>query len=220
MAKQILTPQQKLALQLIAKTEVSEHFYFGGGTALAYYYLQHRKSEDLDFFNVSEFDPQIITTMLKSLQSKLEFNSFDYQSSFNRNLFFLRFENEYVLKLEFTYFPFQQIEPPISKAGLLVDSPVDIAVNKLFTISQNPRGRDYFDLYFLIEKYNYTIEDLRMKAKLKFDWHVDPLQLAARLNEVEHHLDDPIIDREMDRKKLESFFHTEAKKFKSEILMN
>jgi len=55
---EILTKQQKLALKLLAKTDISANFYFSGGTALAYYYLEHRKSEDLDFFSEVEFDPQ------------------------------------------------------------------------------------------------------------------------------------------------------------------
>lgn len=113
----ILTAQQDQALKLIAATPVAQQFYFSGGTALAHYYLQHRKSEDLDFFNFEEFDPQEITISLKSLQDKLDFQSFDYQSSFNRNLYFLKFKNGYTLKLEFTYYPFTQIENPMTKDG-------------------------------------------------------------------------------------------------------
>ncbi|NCN03529.1 MAG: nucleotidyl transferase AbiEii/AbiGii toxin family protein [Candidatus Pacebacteria bacterium] len=214
----ILTEQQKVALKLISGTELAHHFYFGGGTALSHYYLQHRFSEDLDFFSQEEFDPQIITVTLKRLQKKLGYKSFDYQSSFNRNLYFLRFKDDYILKLEFTYYPFQQVEQPKKIDGILVDSVIDIATNKLFTILQKPRGRDYFDLYHIIQKYNFNIEDLRMKAKLKFDWHVDPLQLASRLFEIDNHLDDPIINKNLNRKTISKFFKTEAKKMKGEIL--
>ncbi|MBT3249216.1 MAG: nucleotidyl transferase AbiEii/AbiGii toxin family protein [Candidatus Pacebacteria bacterium] len=214
----ILTKQQQLALKLIADTDLAQHFYFGGGTVLSHYYLQHRYSEDLDFFSQEEFDPQSITISIKSLQDKLKFKSFDYQNSFNRNLYFLLFKNNYVLKLEFTYYPFQQIEKPKKIDGLLVDSVIDIATNKLFTIAQKPRGRDYFDLYMIIQKYGFKIEDLRMKAKLKFDWHVDPLQLASKLFEVDTHLDDPIIVGKFDKSSVINFFHKEAKKLKGEIL--
>jgi len=213
----ILTEQQQLALSLIADTKLAQHFYFAGGTALSHYYLQHRYSEDLDFFSQEEFDAQDITISIKSLQNKLGFESFDYQNSFNRNLYFLRFKDDHVLKLEFTYYPFQQIEKPKRIDGLLVDSVIDIATNKLFTIAQKPRGRDYFDLFTIIQKYGFTIEDLRMKAKLKFDWHIDPLQLASRLFEVDTHLDDPIIIGEFDKDVVIKFFHTEAEKLKDEI---
>jgi len=214
----ILTNQQIQMLRLIADTELASSFYFSGGTALAYYYLQHRQSEDLDFFNEHEFDPQSVAITLKSLKKKLKFTSIDFQHSFNRNMFFVRFSKQHILKLEFTYYPFEQVEKPQLIDGLLVDSAIDIAVNKLFTISQKPRGRDYFDLYCLIQKYGYQLEQLRMMAKQKFDWHVDPLQLASRLNEVDNHLDDPIIMKKMQRHKLVKYFHQEALKFKSDIL--
>ncbi len=214
----ILTPQQEQALKLIATTELAKKFYFSGGTALANFYLQHRKSEDLDFFNEEEFDPQAIVVSLKSLQPKFNFQSFDYQNSFNRNLYFLRFDDNYVLKLEFTYYPFHQVEPPSLKDGLLVDSVIDIATNKLFTISQKPRGRDYFDLFTIIQKYGYTIEQLRMLAKQKFDWYVDPLQLGTRFDEVNTHLDDPILTGEFDSKAIITFFQKEATKFRDQII--
>ncbi len=214
----ILTKQQKKALSLIATTDLAKEFYFSGGTALSHYYLQHRYSEDLDFFNQKEFDPQSILVLLKKLQKKLDFESFDYQTSFNRNLYFLRFENNYILKLEFTYYPFAHVEQPKQKDGLLVDSVVDIATNKLLTIVQKPRGRDYFDLYSIIQKYNFAIKDLRMKAKIKFDWHIDPLQLASRLFEVDTHVDDPIINGSFDKKNMSNYFQTEAEKMKSDVL--
>ncbi|MDA1317233.1 MAG: nucleotidyl transferase AbiEii/AbiGii toxin family protein [bacterium] len=214
----ILTPQQKHALELISQTKIAKQFYFSGGTALSHYYLSHRLSEDLDFFNEDEFDPQAITVILKSLQPKLGFSSFDFQDSFNRNLFFLQYKNDYVLKLEFTYYPFHQVESPTIKDGLRIDSVLDIATNKLFTISQKPRGRDYFDLFAIIKKYSYTIEQLRMFAKQKFDWHVDPLQLASRFNEIDQHLDDPILTEPIARDQLTSFFQQEAIRFTKQIV--
>ncbi len=214
----ILTPQQEKALKLVAATSIANSFYFSGGTALAYYYLHHRKSEDLDFFSEVEFDPQAISVILKSMQSQLGFESYDYQNSFNRNLFFLRFHEGYILKLEFTYYPFSHVEPPIQRDGLLVDSVIDIATNKLFTIAQKPRGRDYFDLYMIIQKYGYTTEQLRMLAKQKFDWHVDPLQLGTRFDEVDTHIDDPILTENVDASKVIHFFQKEAETFKNQIL--
>ncbi len=205
-------------MQLIADTDLSTHFYFSGGTALSHYYLQHRYSEDLDFFNQREFDPQTITVVIKSLQQQLGFMSFDFQNSFHRNLYFLRFAGDDVLKLEFTYYPFEQIEQPQQMNGVLVDSVVDIASNKLFTIAQQPRGRDYFDLYSIIDRYGFDIEDLRMKAKLKFDWHIDPLQLASRFFEVDHYLDDPILAGDFEPKIMHDFFQTAAEQMKGEVV--
>jgi predicted nucleotidyltransferase component of viral defense system len=217
MAK-ILNKIQEQTLQSLASTGLAKQFYFSGGTALAHFYLKHRLSEDLDFFSEEEFDAQSVYVTIQSLKSSLKFREIDYQSSFNRNLFFLRFNSKRPLKLEFTYYPFKQVEQPVKKEGLLVDSLIDIAVNKLFTIAQQPRGRDYFDLYSIIKHESYSIDQLRMLAKQKFDWHVDPLQLASRLHEVGLHIDDPILVHKMDKKAIQSYFESAALSFKDQIL--
>jgi hypothetical protein len=46
----ILTPLQRRFLDAFSKTELTKDFFLTGGTALAHFYLQHRLSEDLDFF--------------------------------------------------------------------------------------------------------------------------------------------------------------------------
>ena len=40
-------------------------FYLTGGTALAEYYLHHRKSEDLDFFCNTDFDVKHIDSFIE-----------------------------------------------------------------------------------------------------------------------------------------------------------
>jgi predicted nucleotidyltransferase component of viral defense system len=216
----ILTPKQLTAMEAIASSNLAKEFYFSGGTALSHYYLQHRLSEDLDFFRDEEFDVQSIYVTLKSLKSLIKYEGIDFQTSMNRNLFFLHFPDKTILKLEFTYYPFEQIEPPKEIDGLIVDSAIDIATNKLFTILQTPRGRDYYDLYHLIDKYGYTIPDLRMLAKQKFDWHIDPLMLASQLHKASSFLDDPILTDKTDAKQIFAYFETEAKELKREILSN
>ena len=50
-----------------------------------------------------------IQVMFQKLRSALTLKKIDYQQSFNRNLFFLHFK-ENVVKTEFTYYPFTQLE--------------------------------------------------------------------------------------------------------------
>ena len=50
----VLSDFQKKALNLFKTSVLAKNFYLAGGTALAEYYLQHRKSEDLDFFTQVE----------------------------------------------------------------------------------------------------------------------------------------------------------------------
>lgn len=46
----ILTEDQKSLLFRFRESQLRDRFYVTGGTALSAFYLQHRLSEDLDFF--------------------------------------------------------------------------------------------------------------------------------------------------------------------------
>lgn len=94
-------------------------------------------------------------------------------------MFFLHFSDE-VLKTEFTFFPFAPIEQPTHDGALSVDSLMDIAVNKLFTIYQKPRSRDFIDLYLILQQQQWAIEELKQKAQIKFETYIDPLLLGSR----------------------------------------
>ena len=216
MAKTILSANQQQFLPLFSTSKFSKNFYLTGGTALAEHYIQYRKSEDLDFFSEIEIDAQSIAVFLKSIKKKLDYNSFDLNTSFNRNIIHLLFAKE-TLKLEFTYFPFPQIEKPLKKEGVLVDSVLDIAVNKLFTIYQKPRSRDYIDLYMVNKKYGFEIEKLLKNAKIKFDWHIDPIKLGAQFLEADKVRDYPILFVPLKKRLWVDYFKSEAKKLESAI---
>lgn len=182
MAKEILRPLQKDFIVLFAKNKfLKKRFYLTGGTALAGYYLHHRYSEDLDFFSQEEIDIAGINVFFREIKNAVKIQKIDYQQSFNRNIFFLHTKRE-ILKVEFTYFPFEQAEKPLQKNGILVDSVKDIAINKAFTILQNPRARDFIDLYYILKKYkSLSLSKLLKLARIKFDSQIDPIQLGTQL---------------------------------------
>lgn len=221
MGKTILTYKQLQLLGLLSNEKTfTERFYLTGGTALAEYYLHHRLSEDLDFFSEKEFEMLPIEVFLKKNQKILGFEKMQFNIAFNRNMFFLFFPKNYILKVEFTYFPFKLIAKFKTIDDLHIDSLLDIAVNKLFTIYQNPRSRDFIDLYIILKQEKWAIADLYKKAKIKFDWHVDPIKLADQFIKLKRLLkvDLPKMLVPFDRKKMEEFFLAEAKKLKKEIL--
>jgi hypothetical protein len=208
MGKKVTTSEQEKFLSFIAAVPVlRKNFYFTGGTALSKFYLQHRFSEDLDFFSEREFDVKEITPFLFKAKKILRFQKIDYQQSFNRNIFHLLFSKKRLLKVEFTYFPFPQVEKPMEKQGLFVDSLKDIAVNKVFTINQNPRGRDFFDLYWILRKTNWSVFELLRQARIKFDWRIDPIQCGSQFLKSGLLLDDPVlVKKSFDHKKVKKFF--------------
>lgn len=218
MEKNILTERQEKILKLLgAHTEIASSFYLSGGTALAGFYLFHRYSEDLDFFSEIEFDVQSVSLFLSSLRSELGFASIDFQQSLNRNLFFLKFSDETV-KMEFTYYPFPRIEEGMAYNGIVVDSLLDIAVNKLFTIYQRSTARDYIDLYCICKKEGWHVADLIKKARIKFDWHIDPLQLGTQFLKAESAQDLPRMIQEIEPEEWRMFFKNEAKKLGAEVV--
>ncbi len=216
--KTILSPNQKNLLKALSGDKnIIRDFYLTGGTALAEYYLHHRLSEDLDFFSENEIETQAVYSSLKRIQKKCGIKKIDFEQSFNRNLFFLHLKNE-VIKTEFTYFPFSRIEKK-KKVGILeVDSLLDIAVNKVFTIYQKPRSRDFIDLYLILKEKNWTIAELVKKAKIKFDWHVDPLQLGAQFLLAKEVKDFPRMIIKLENKTWQEFFIQEAKSLKQQIV--
>ncbi|HLD27612.1 MAG TPA: nucleotidyl transferase AbiEii/AbiGii toxin family protein [Patescibacteria group bacterium] len=218
MAKKILTANQLKILTAIGEEPfLTENFYLSGGTALAGFYLYHRYSEDLDFFSEEEFEPQNIFIFFKARQKKLSLKKIDYQQSFNRNLFFLYLKDE-LIKTEFTYFPFTRLQKGLNHYQVAIDSLLDIAVNKLFTIYQQPRSRDFIDLYFILKKEKLSIQDLVKKAKVKFDWHIDPIQLGSRFLQVTELKDYPRLIAKINHKVWQDFFIKEAGLLKSYIL--
>jgi len=214
----ILTEKQKQLLTLLSQVQdIVNNFYLSGGTALAEYYLRHRYSEDLDFFSSEEFDPMAVQVILKKITEQSRIKFIDYQKSFNRNLFFLHFHDE-VIKTEFTYYPFSQIEKPLIVDNLKIDSLIDIATNKVFTIYQNPRSRDFIDLYCILIKQKWDFSDLRKKARIKFDTHIDPLQLAQQLLQVTELQDYPRMVIDLRVEEWQNYWMKEVKRLKEEVL--
>jgi predicted nucleotidyltransferase component of viral defense system len=209
----ILSKNQTKILSFLSEDKlISDSFYLSGGTALAEFYLQHRLSEDLDFFSEKEFDPLFISSTFKKIQDKASIEKINYEQSFNRNLFFLELKDD-VIKTEFTYFPFTRIESEKKFGDLYIDSLIDIAVNKIFTIYQKPRSRDFIDLYsVLMHEESWKIDELVEKAQVKFDTYMNPIQLSSQFVKASVLKDYPNMIKKIDEKEWQSFFMKEAKR--------
>jgi predicted nucleotidyltransferase component of viral defense system len=207
MAKSLLNKHQKKFLNFFScQPELHQRFYFSGGTALSEYYLQHRYSEDLDFFSEEEIISADLNLFLTTNKSNFGATQIQYQRSFNRNIFFLNYADNAELKLEFTYYPFTRIEKGLQIDNIQIDSVLDIAVNKVFTLTQQVRGRDYFDIYMICQKYKFVFADLLKKARQKFDYPINYLELGKNLYKIKTQLDDPILLKEINRENVEKYF--------------
>jgi len=216
----LLSPAQDLFLKLFSQNNsLSRDFYLTGGTALVEYYIPYRYSEDLDFFSEDEFKIESLLVFIRSNKSHLKYTSFDFNTSFNRNIIFIK-SYQSILKIEFTYYPFPPIVKPKRKHGILVDSSLDIAVNKLFTIYQMPRSRDFMDLYMIQKKFHYSTDFLASKAKAKFEWHVDPLKLGSQFLLALELKDYPKLIKPLNENAWQNHFKKEAKKLEKEVFIS
>ncbi|MDP3934689.1 MAG: nucleotidyl transferase AbiEii/AbiGii toxin family protein [Candidatus Giovannonibacteria bacterium] len=220
MAK-IITFEQDRFLELAGKSQyLRDNFYFTGGTPLAVFYLQHRLSEDIDLFIEDKEVPlNFVSSFIKKIGKVLGIQKTDYTNFLGLHSFQLYFSKTNILKVDFNYYPFPRIEKGIKYKNIEVDSILDIAVNKVHTIAMKPRARDFIDIYFIIKEKGYRFNDLLKKAKIKFDWHIDPLQLGSRLFMAREVKDFPRMIKKIDHKEWQNFFFKEAKKLKSDILV-
>jgi len=218
MNQTILTPAQQQILTLLAEDKpFSEYFYLSGGTALSEYYLRHRISEDLDFFSEKEIDKIWLNSLTKRIKQTAGFGKLDIQESFNRNLVFFTTDKA-TLKTEFTYYPFTQIEKSVIHNGIKIDSLIDIAVNKFFTIYQKPTARHFIDLFLILKSKKYSWEQLEKLARIKFDTVIDPLQLGSQLVKVDTVKDLPKMITRISGNEWQSYFIKQARLLKSRFV--
>lgn len=217
--KSILTPHQKDILEIISQEQYfTQRFYLAGGTALSEFYLKHRISEDLDFFSEKqEINPIPIIRFFQNKSKFLKIKKIETKRVMGLYSFFIHFQDNEVLKVDFNYYPFPRIEKGTKFRNLEVESLYDIGVNKVHTVVLKPRARDFIDIYFIIKEKKYSFEELLMQAKAKFDWDISLIELGARFIEASKLTDYPRMLKKIDHKEWQDFFLEEARKLKKEI---
>ncbi|PIR64135.1 MAG: hypothetical protein COU64_00800 [Candidatus Pacebacteria bacterium CG10_big_fil_rev_8_21_14_0_10_40_26] len=177
-SKSILNLYQNQILNKIAQDSfISSQFYFTGGTALSEAYLQHRESDDLDFFTYHPFDVQSILARLTGWAKEL---GYTIQSEFidPTHIYFLTFHDGFHLKVDFARYPYEQLSSPSQfRKNLKVDSLKDIAANKLITLTQRLEIKDFVDVYFLLQENSFW--NIRADSMKKFTIEIDPYLFAG-----------------------------------------
>lgn len=166
---QIINKVQEAVLKNFAEIEDSRQFYLTGGTALAYFYLKHRRSNDLDFFTIEE---DIILPFSRQLETHLKTKGFEClrQRGFHSFVELIVTRNNESTLIHLAHdsaFRFEPIREFSDFPHLKVDNLTDIASNKLLALFGRATLRDFIDVYYLIEKENFTKEKLIDGAKQK-----------------------------------------------------
>lgn len=169
-AIRVLTSTQERFLQaLFTPADTAEGIYLTGGTALAAFYLQHRRSDDLDFFtrSIDEVARAEAQLLRAAAASGLEVRRADRSDTMAR--FMLDGDPEVAHKLEkidLAFDPPPYVAQPRHIDGIMVDDLLSIAVNKMAIVTRDDL-KDYVDLYFVLRETSYRMEDLIPLAKQK-----------------------------------------------------
>jgi len=177
-AKSVLNKYQIKILDRVAKDIfLTDEFYFTGGTALSELYLQHRESDDLDFFSLKSFDPQSIFSRLTQWSDEFNYKIL-YEFIDPTHIYFLTFGDGFRLKIDFAPYPYNQLdEPKLFINKMKADSLRDIAANKMIVLSQRREIKDFVDLYFILLENNFW--SIREDAEKKFKVEIDPYLFAG-----------------------------------------
>ncbi|OQX73073.1 MAG: hypothetical protein B6D64_14360 [Bacteroidetes bacterium 4484_276] len=146
---------------------INTPFYLTGGTALGRFYLEHRYSEDLDFFvnndkNYKQYINAIYNTINKVFSFDVENNLF--YDDFTR-LFII--DSDISLKLEFV----NDIPYRTDKINSIffgkIDTPINILSNKLSALINRDEPKDIFDIVYLSLKYKFNWAKIFIEVKHK-----------------------------------------------------
>jgi hypothetical protein len=175
----ILYPLQDNVLKLIALLPVD--FYLTGGTALSRAYLNHRYSDDLDFFvNESEkFKEQVEIIVGNLPQTGLKFEVAQADEGFARILIY---DKHCTLKIDFINDVLFRSEVPVSNTLYrLTDTIGNILSNKITALSRLS-AKDVVDIVYIAQKYPFNWP-LVMSEALKKDLWVNPIEAGKILDE-------------------------------------
>jgi predicted nucleotidyltransferase component of viral defense system len=142
-------------------------FYLTGGTALGRFYLNHRFSEDLDFFinNDAQYQHYIAEIKIKITS---QFNVNIQQSLFTDD--FTRFfitEDDVSLKIELVNDVSYYVGVPFPYSFGYIDTPVNILANKLTALIGRDEPKDIFDIIQLALNYSFNWITIFEHAKQK-----------------------------------------------------
>lgn len=131
-------------------------FYLAGGTGLALQ-LEHRLSEDLDFFTSQKFDAELITHKIANIMSV--------------EIMYISKDTIHLLcdgtKVSLFYYPYNLAFPLLIFENCFVADYRDIAAMKFIALGQRGAKKDFVDLYFYFLK-NPDLDSIKKVIEKKY----------------------------------------------------
>lgn len=135
-------------------------YYLTGGTALGRFYLDHRYSDDLDFFTNHNPDFEASTRKLVDILSgpyPIDERVTLVSDTYVRILL----QSEVPLKIEFVHdTAYRWGAPIVSKTGIAIDTVGNILANKLTALVSRDEPKDVFDILHIALTYQFNWQEV------------------------------------------------------------
>lgn len=164
----IFSNLQEKFIRELSKTELKDKFFLTGGTALSAFYLQHRYSEDLDFFSEIPLAVKGVLPILKDIQKKISIDIEPRRTFETFTEFIIKSKEGEITLLHFAQDSPFRLKPIIynDEFGIFIDNSLDISCNKFSSLFDRHDMKDFVDIYF-IDKEIMRFEEIYSFAKKK-----------------------------------------------------
>ena len=160
----IPTPLQRDFLNAFFTRSAAANFFLTGDTALAAYYVHHRYSDDLDLFTLDH-------DALDAMERELPFIASEIGCAWrikvkvtDFRMFLVDRPGEPTLKIDLVCDAGPQFGEHQLFGNVIVDAPLNIAVNQVTAIFGRTATKDFVDFYFLLRQ-GFDFDKLVQMAK-------------------------------------------------------
>lgn len=193
-------------LDLFFSGRFSTDFYLTGGTALARFYFQHRESVDLDLFSQNQqLDFSAVNLEVERIGRELKLTTIKQVTTNTFLQFIFDDEEKNTLKVDLVkdvpvhFGEFKQ------EGKVSLDSLENIGSNKITAIFGRTDHKDFIDLYYILNKTDFTFEHLVSLAKQK-DMGLTEFYLANSIDQIKQASQMPVLLKPLDLNKYSEFY--------------
>jgi predicted nucleotidyltransferase component of viral defense system len=212
----LLTPLQKTFLQALFADLVGHHFFLTGGTALAAFHLQHRLSDDLDLFTLSDVALQAAVRPIDVISANMHCTLQRTRvTQYFHRLSLTHPQYDAPLKIDLVQDFGPQYGERVIRDGITVDSLDNIAVNKIIAIFGRADVKDFVDLYFILQA-GYDFDELFAQAQEK-DTGLTEFYFVGMLRQMDRQTRLPNMVKPLDLETLRAFYAALARRLMNRL---
>lgn len=175
------TTQREILVGLLRNGVITDDFFLTGGTALSVFYLHHRRSNDLDLFTLHECDLAELDFTIKTTWPG------DYVRIKSSSSFLSLLIKDVKIDFVIDRLSLPEVRQRValdSPLQLCLDTPNNIASNKLSALASRVEPKDFVDFYALCNALKLTsFEPLLADARKKDAIFDDPPTAAYQIEQ-------------------------------------